>query len=945
MKGQRGRRGVPVITAPARDCGLFAAWPIRAEIRLHWRPRVEVQVTPVNRFQAGKKWLKRVVLLVVAVELAWLVLVNFLLFLPFTQTAINAIRPEKFYIEWEGAWSWYPGRVSVWNAMANGNSRSQMWQVEVGSVSGSIALLPLILKRVNVDGVSGADISFRLRPRLKPGRDYSRIEEWFPSIEGRRVTPAVTAPRKKKRPWRVSVGEIRGEGPLDYWIYHVRGQSEGWAEGGLSYVSPGGELELDVRAFDLALGRHTVGDEEMFGDGRLAGTMGFAPFVPRESKGLPMLGFLRLDVEVDIDANDLRFVRLFVLNFEQMRVDGEGRVRGRVRYDRGEVLDGTDLDIKARDLLVDVPGHRIGGKGDVDLARGPETDGSMTLDFRFRELQVTRNDADAPMLVGDELLFRVGGDGRVLPDPGSVNLSRSLSLDIQDLAVPDLSRLQAYLPEKWPLRLLGGDGRLGGGLALTPTSLSVDLGLRSGRARLALSNYRFETDLDAALHMENPAVMKQATHVAGSYIRLDDAQLLREGQENESGWNASLSLKEGDFHLLAAEDRAAGDYVLDLFRILGDNEFRGLLADSAGLFDFEAEVSSLAWISAFLGGQYGSDFHGSSTLVGTLALAAGLPAPGTDIDLWSPELEVRILDYVGRGDGVISLQVEEGGAAPDWRLCVGLANAEMSRHGAAAAQLHDVNLGLDALVEDVTLDGSGGKPFALNLDIESARVSDMSVFNRYLPPDSPLRFAGGQADLAADVVLRDDDADGWLRLDSRGIELLADGQSLEGDLQAELLLSGGVPAERRFEIAGSKLRLDGVRVVGEEAGFDDSHWSAELGLEAVLSISDSRPIVALFKNQDGWRPDFLARMMTLEDIAGTGTIRMANQRMVIPGAWLTSDNAEAGLKGVFSPEQRDGMLYFRYKKFDALLKVRDGKRNLDILNALRTFDAYEPPEP
>ena len=69
----------------------------------------------------------------------------------------------------------------------------------------------------------------------------------------------------------------------------------------------------------------------------------------------------------------------------------------------------------------DVPGHRIAGKGDVDLARGPETGGEMALDFRFRELEVSRERAEAPMLVGHELLFRIGGDGRVLPDPDRLN--------------------------------------------------------------------------------------------------------------------------------------------------------------------------------------------------------------------------------------------------------------------------------------------------------------------------------------------------------------------------------------------------------------------------------------------------------------------------------------------------------------------------------------------
>lgn len=915
----------------------------------------------LSRRRTTTGWLKRAVVLVVAIELAWLAVVNALLFLPLTQTVVNAIRPEKFHVQWERAWSGYPGHVVVRNARAHGNARSQMWQVQVGTASGRVALLPLVLKRVRLDGVAAADIALRLRPRPRPDRDYSRIEAWFPEIEGRDVTPAVTEPLKKKRPWRVHVDDIRVDGPLDYWIYHVHGQSEGWAAGSLSYVTHGGVFELDVGEFDLALGRHTVaGDREMFENGRISGAMGFAPFVPRENKGFPMLAFLRLDAEVDIDVNDLRFVRLFLLNFENVRVDGKGRVAGRLRFDRGRVLDDTDLAIDARDLEVDVPGHRILGKGDVDLEMGPGTGGEMKLDFRFRELEVLRAGAESPMLVGEELLFQVGGDGRVLPVPESPNMSRSLALEIRDLSVPDLSRLQGYLPEKWPLHLLGGDGLLGGRLRMTPAAFDVDLSLRSGQAELALNQYRFLTDLDAAVRLDNPAILVEPTRVAGSYLRLDQAFLMREGQKDENASSATLLLKEGGFHLLGHETRAASKDVRDLFRILNGTEFRGLLGEAGGRFDFEAEISSLAWISAFLGTQYDNEFSGHSTVGGTLALEAGLPAPGTDVTVRSPELSVRILDYLSRGDGEIRLQVEQGGSAPDWRFDLELADAVMRRSGESADHIHDVNLSLGALVEDVTLGEEKEHAFALDFDIRSARVSDMSVFNRYLPPDSPLRFNGGEAQLLADVALRDHDADGWLRLESDAVELLADRQVLDANLSAEVLLQGGVPAERRFEISGSSLLLDGVRVFGENAGFDDTDWSAGLridrgevtitepvglDLDASLRISDSRPIVALFRNQDGWRPDFLARMMTLEDIAGAGTIRMADERMVIPQARLTSDHAEVALKGVLSEQDSDAMLYFRYKKFDALLKVRDGRRNLDIFKARSTFDAYRLPEP
>lgn len=147
-----------------------------------------------------KNGLFRLIRLAVIIELAWLVLINAVLQIPYTQTVINGIRPEKFHVSWESAWSPYPGRVFVHGASANGNSRSQIWQVDVDSASGSIGLLPLIFKHARIRNVNADNVTFRMRPRTKPDKDYSRIEAFFPVIEGREVTPAVTTPRKKKAP-------------------------------------------------------------------------------------------------------------------------------------------------------------------------------------------------------------------------------------------------------------------------------------------------------------------------------------------------------------------------------------------------------------------------------------------------------------------------------------------------------------------------------------------------------------------------------------------------------------------------------------------------------------------------------------------------------------------------------------------------------------------------
>lgn len=161
-----------------------------------------------------KTWSLRLLKWAIVIELAWLVFLNALLALPLTQDVINLIRPEKFFVSWERAWTPYPACVHVSGAHANANSRSQIWAFEAESVSGSIALLPLLLKQVWISDVEGADIDFRMRPRPKPDRDYTATEAWFPKIEGREVTPAVPPPPQKWWPWDISVSDIKVSGRL-----------------------------------------------------------------------------------------------------------------------------------------------------------------------------------------------------------------------------------------------------------------------------------------------------------------------------------------------------------------------------------------------------------------------------------------------------------------------------------------------------------------------------------------------------------------------------------------------------------------------------------------------------------------------------------------------------------------------------------------------------------
>jgi len=901
-----------------------------------------------------RRWPVRLLRWALLAWVAWLLVVNGLLQLPATQGVISDIRPAKFRVRWESAWSAVPFHVTARGVFANGNARRQMWQVEAASISGFINPVPLLWKTVDLHAVSATAVDYRQRPRPRPDRDYSATEAFFPVIEDRPVTPADTRPYRSGRPWRIAVSAVDVSGPLTYWVYQLQGAARGRLAGDLVHRTRGGPLRLDVAALDLELGRHVVnGDRVVFEHGHASGSLGFAPFRPREDKGVALLRVLHFDLDTDVDLDSLAFLNVFLLNIGELSVDGSGEVTGRLHYDRGEVLPGTDLAVAARNLEVSLLGHRIEGMGSVSLRMGGNADAPMALGFYYGDLRVLNEADGALLLTGRGLTLEVGGDGRVLPDADRLNPSRVIDLDIGRLDVPDLAAYQRYLPERWPFHLHGGDGTLSGTAWIRPTAYALDLAVESGAADLGIDDYRFLADLDVGLKLENPSLTEGGARVDGSYVKIDRARLQRADVPSSGTWRAALELPRGRFDVISSQRDDEHD-VIDLFRILADTEVKELLAHADGAFDFRGEVSELAWLGLFFGEKYRTRTGGAATLEGSAHLAGGLPAPGTDVTLRSDGLLFNFLDYASRGRGEIRLDVVEGGANADWHLALNLQDADLRRRGDRATFVQDVTIDIEARIDDVDFD-TDDPDYELAFRMPSGRVTDMAVFNRYLPADSPLALIGGDARLSSELRMQPDDARGWVRLDAERVDLVIDDQEIEGDLRAELTVAGGRPADMVFDVAGSRIRLDHVGVRGAAADFEDDGWFAELTLrradtvfeeplrlamEADLRVSDSRPLVTLFRNQDGWRPDFLARALTVENITGEARLEMADRRLRIPFAWLNGEYIEAGAKAELSGDGNRGIVYLKYRDLDAVLRIANGRRNLDILRARRKFDDY-----
>jgi hypothetical protein len=512
----------------------------------------------LNNKTAGNHWIRKLVFAALIVEVAYVVLFNLALQLPLTQTLINQIRPEKFHITWENAWTWYPFRFHIRNATGNGQSRSQQWEFEVRSVSASIDALPLIFKRVWIDNVQVSDASYYQRPRLKPDRDYSELTAFYPPISGREVTDAVTTPKKRKRAWHVDIEDIRLDGQFAYWVHQFRGQARGSLEAELDVVSRGGLLSLSAPSIDLELDSHTISGAEMFQHGMISGELSLEPFVPRENRGIKMLPYVLLDAEIDIDINSLAFVNVFTRRSGTMKMDGAGKVGGRLHMGHAQVLDGTRLSVDAADLNVEFLSHMIKGDGTVLIEVGPDTGSQFVMNTRFNNMSMNHDGGGEPLFTGMGLkldfktandLLQTTADADSIGDMSfrATKKPYELQLRIPAAHVADMSVFNYYFPPGSPFQFTSGTAGLTADILLEQDDAKGFMKLKADGMQAHIDEQQIQTDFSADFSLVDGAPAERLFDISGTEFRLDHVAVMGENDNfDQKDWATEIKLRQAE---------------------------------------------------------------------------------------------------------------------------------------------------------------------------------------------------------------------------------------------------------------------------------------------------------------------------------------------------------------------------------------------------------------
>ena len=912
-----------------------------------------------------KYTLYKILAIAAIVEIVYLILVNLVLNLALTQTLINQHKPEKFAVYWKKAWSWFPFTVYARDISANGQSNSQQWQVEISAASASIAILPLLFRSVRINDLNVRDVQYHQRPRPRKDKDYTNIRQFFPPIRGRELehTVPTALPRNKKNNWSITINDIHAAGEHRLWLYQIQGIFSGDLRADVKFQAPRGPFSLHNGEVDIALQSLVLNNnQEVTKHGFVRGSLSLSPFVPKENKGFKALAFLTMDVELGAGVESLQFLDFYLYNLYGMNVDGAGKLTGNLHFQEGLLMPETNLNISARELSLRQLAYQAEGDGKISIQVKPDTPKKLNLDIHFENIVATHEDDKIPHFTGKGVEITTIGSTKLIPLQKSEFGNGSAAITLHDARVPDLSVYQRYIPAEKSIVLHGGQGELQGHVEVTPNSLNARFNLVSNNADLAYKNYRFNTNLDLGINAVIPSLEEAELDISGSFLRLRDSHLAHAKQGHSEDWQTSLNIDEGLMALPLAEIVDGNIDIKSLTEALKKSDVKKLLRSADAQFKVNGSVSDLAWLNLLIKNDYSLSINGPGKVSATINIKSGLPVQGSMLDVSSQQLEIEFLDYVTMGDGMVSLQVKKGGENPHLDLELEIHDALLKRVGEEQSFIKDVELTLQAHGSDLTVDGSEKNVDNidnLHLQISSAKVTDMSVYDQYLPDKLPLRLSGGEALLHADVYLQPESADGFIKLESEALQIDFNEQDISADLTLDINIAGGRPQEMLFDISDSRLLLDNVKVVGQDKHFTEDNWYALLTLhegsakwkkpvqvqaKIGLEIKDSRPVVAIFANEKN-SPAWLEKILTIENIKGNAEMTLENRQLIIPHAFANSDKIDIGAKGAMNDLGTNGLFYLRYKKLNATLKIENDKHRLGLLRAKKRFDEYVPDMP
>ncbi len=174
--------------------------------------------------------------------------------------------PEEFLVDYRGAASWLPGRLSFDSLILRSRDRNIEFEAALQGATLRLSLADLVRRRFHTTRLRARTLSFKLRERLTPEEATPARLARYPRIEGYADPPLLPTtpppPEAAEDPWRVVIDDLEIANVEEIWIDSWKWNGKGRVTGALDLL-PGREASVGPARLEVAAGKLRYGDSRV----------------------------------------------------------------------------------------------------------------------------------------------------------------------------------------------------------------------------------------------------------------------------------------------------------------------------------------------------------------------------------------------------------------------------------------------------------------------------------------------------------------------------------------------------------------------------------------------------------------------------------------------------------------------------------------------------------
>ncbi len=433
------------------------------------------------------------------------------------------------------------------------------------------------------------------------------------------------------------------------------------------------------------------------------------------------------------------------------------------------------------------------------------------------------------------------------------------------------------------------------------------------------------------LHADFDLTVRERLELSGSNLRFQNAELELGG------------------------DDAAADVGLDLALTIaplvpGRDSGKRALAFLSGAVTVSGNISGLTALDSLFGGAGWLTTSASGRLDATAIVELGELRPGTRLAIDTDEISVGFAGNQVSGRGTVRSAI--AGQEPTLETEIDLDRVELQRVGADRPHARDAHFRYTGRSSRLQL---SDKPFTdlhSRLELEGARVDDLSVYDDYLLSANSIGLSGGPAFLSGHLEASavDGRASGELSLDATRLRATVGDVRLAGRLALDVRLGSARLDERRYDLSGSVLRLTDVEVrehdrtrtgwwARVELATAELHQAARPTLEADVSatLRDSGPVVALIADRKRFLRLFDG-LLTVKDVVAKVRVESRPDQLELAALDITGGKLEVLGDLELAKGSREGLLFLRFGMLSGAVELDGEKRDWKLIRSRAWFE-------